>query len=34
MKTGEVCYEYTCIKPFRTSPFKHYGARHNDSIPY
>ena len=26
-----VIYWRTC-KPFRTSPYHHYGARHNDSI--
>ena len=28
-----VVYWHTC-NPFRTSPFHHYGARHNDSILY
>ena len=28
-----VVYWNTC-KPFRTSPFHHYGAHHNDSIPF
>lgn len=28
-----VVYWNTC-KPFHTSPYHHYGARHNDSIPF
>lgn len=28
-----VVYWNTC-KPFRTSPYHHYGTRHNDSIPF